>query len=122
MTGMARRVSWVLALFLIVACEGVGSARLQGRWRGIRVEGASGDATNAFALGTEIRVDGYAMTVQANHQTQSGRYRVVREDATTVVLVTDADGPGAAHTFTFGEDGTMRWEVLAGKAIVFAHE
>jgi hypothetical protein len=47
---------------------------------------------------------------------------VVREDATTVVLVTDADGPAAAHTFTFGEDGTMRWAVLAGRSIVFARE
>jgi hypothetical protein len=122
MTVAACRASWAAALLLVVACEGVGSARLQGRWRGIRVEGASGDAANAFALGTEIRVDGYAMTVQSHDQTQSGRYRVVREDATTVVLVTDADGPGAAHTFTFGDDGTMRWQVLAGKAIVFARE
>jgi hypothetical protein len=120
MNGVVRGTPWIA--LLLVACEGVGSARLQGHWRGVRVEGTTGEAPTAFALATEIHVDGSAMTVTSPDQTQSGRYRVVREDATTVVLVTDADGPGAAHTFTFGDDGTMRWAVLPGKSIVFAHE
>jgi len=119
---LERGPAWLAALSLLIACEEVGSARLQGRWRGVRIEGGGGDRANAFALATEIRVDGHSMTVVSPNLTQSGRYRVVREDATTVVLVTDADGPAAAHTFTFGEDGTMRWAVLAGRSIVFARE
>lgn len=122
MKALERGPAWLAALSFLIACEEVGSARLQGRWRGVRVEGAGSDAANAFALAMEIRVDGHSMTVVSPNQTQSGRYRVVREDATTVVLVTDADGPAAAHTFTFGEDGTMRWAVLAGRSIAFARE
>ena len=122
MKALERGPAWLAALSLLIACEEVGSARLQGRWRGVRIEGGGGDRANAFALATEIRVDGHSMTVVSPNLTQSGRYRVVREDATTVVLVTDADGPAAAHTFTFGEDGTMRWAVLAGRSIAFARE
>lgn len=118
--------SWLpIGLLVVVACTRAGSPRLQGRWHGVRAEGVSGEASvgaNAFAFHTQLHFDGAEMTVLSPHQAQAGRYRVVREDATTLVLVTDADGPSIPETFTFGPDGTMRWAVLPGKAIVFAKE
>lgn len=115
-----------LALLLLVcACAPAGSSRLQGRWRGVRAEGVPGEASrsaDAFALHTQLRVEGSEMAVVSPHLAQVGRYRVVREDSTTLVLATDVDGPAMPETFTFGADGTMRWAVAPGKAIVFARE
>lgn len=124
---MTSRVRFaVLGLVpLLLACSPAGSARLQGRWRGVRAEGVIGEASadaNAFAFHTQLHFEGGEMTVVCPHQAQAGHYRVVREDPTTLVLVTDADGPSAPETFTFGADGTMRWAVLPGKTVVFARE
>jgi len=84
--------------------------------------GEASSNANAFAFHTQLHFEGSEMTVLSPHQAQAGHYRVVREDATTLVLVTDGDGPSIPETFTFAADGTMRWAVLPGKAIVFARE
>jgi hypothetical protein len=105
------------------ACSEGGAARLQGHWHGVRAEGVAGDvaaSANAFASGVSIDVRGDSMTVMQGGRRQTGRYRVVQEDATKVVVTTDADGPLELHTFVFADRDTMRWEVLAGKTIVFA--
>jgi hypothetical protein len=121
-----RRLAIVAAgAAILLGCTRTGSSRLQGRWRGVRAEGVVGDAStaaNTFAFHTKLHFEGGEMTVLSPHQAQAGHYRVVREDATSLVLVTDADGPSAPETFTFGADGTMRWAILPGKAIVFARE
>jgi hypothetical protein len=112
----------VLTMAASLGCSRAGSARLQGHWRGVRAEGVAGDlvgAASAFAAGVSIDVRGDSMTVVQGAHRQVGRYRVIDEDATKVVLTTDADGPLEPHTFVFVNGDTMRWEVLAGKAIVF---
>jgi len=118
---------WALPLLVlgVLACTPVGSARLQGRWRGVRAEGVPGDASasaNSFAFHTQLYFQGYELTAVFPHQAQSGRYRIVREDPASLVLTTDADGPSAPETFTFAADGTMRWAIVPGRAIIFAHE
>jgi hypothetical protein len=125
MTVPGRLGTLAVASAIFLGCTRTGSARLQGRWRGVRAEGVVGEAStaaNTFAFHTKLHFEGGEVTVLSPHQAQAGHYRVIREDATTLVLVTDADGPSAPETFTFGADGTMRWAILPGKAIVFARE
>ena len=107
------------------ACGGDGAARLQGKWRGVRAEGVSIEtlaAANAFASATELDVKGDAITVTTPKDKQSGKYKVVKEDKTTLVITTDRDGKDDPQTFTFVDDKTVRWAVLEGKAIVFAKQ
>jgi hypothetical protein len=102
-----------------------GSERLEGRWVGVRAEGTSEDtspAANAFATATEFDFHRDTLTVTTAMATQSGRYRVVTEDPTRVVIATDRDGPELTQTFTLTSDTTMRWAVLDGKSIVLARQ
>jgi hypothetical protein len=112
-------------LSLVVACHGDGAPRLQGKWRGIRSEGVAAEAqtaANTFAMATALDVSGDAITVTTPKDKQSGRYRVVRQDKTTLVITTDKDGPSDPQTFIFVDDKTVRWAVLEGKSIVFARQ
>jgi hypothetical protein len=113
------------AVALGTGCHGEGAARLQGTWRGVRTEGVAPDAVagaNAFALSTELDVKGDALTVITPKDTQSGRYRVVKQDRTTLVITTDKDGAEDPQTFVFVDDRTVRWAVLEGRSIVFARQ
>lgn len=119
--------AWLLGVLAfaaaVAACRGDGAAKLQGHWRGVRAEGVAAEslaAANAFATGTQLDVKGDAITVTTPKDKQSGRYKVVKQDKSTIVITTDKDGPGEPQTFTFVDDKTMRWAVLEGRAIVFA--
>jgi hypothetical protein len=106
-------------------CHGEGAARLQGTWRGVRTEGVAADSVtsaNAFALATELDVRCDSITVTTPSDTQSGRYRVVKQDRATLVITTDKDGPEIPQTFVFVDERTVRWAVLDGRAIVFARQ
>jgi hypothetical protein len=46
----------------------------------------------------------------------------LREDGSKVVLTTDGDGPLEPQTFTFLDEGVMRWALLPGKAIVLVRQ
>jgi hypothetical protein len=87
----------------------------------VRAEGATAEtlaAANAFARATELDFHRDFLTVKTPASTQSGRYQVVRQDATRVVITTDRDGPDKEQTFLLAGDRTMRWAVLDGRAIV----
>jgi hypothetical protein len=116
----------VAALALgVLACPGGGSKRLQGKWHGLRAEGvalASQASANAFASGMTLEVSGHSITVTTPHDKQSGRYKVVREDKATLVLMTDKDGPKEPQTFTFVDDRTVKWLVTDGETIVFSKQ
>src|SRR5580692_11525135 len=110
---------------LIAACHGRGAARLQGHWRGVRADGVPSEAlggANTFAMGTELEVKGDTITVTTPKDTQTGRYKVVRQDKATLVITTDKDGPDDPQTFTFVDDKTVRWAVLEGKSILFSKQ
>jgi hypothetical protein len=114
----------VLALGLL-ACGGGGSKRLQGKWHGVRAEGvavASQAAANTFATGMTLEVSGDSITVTTPHDKQSGRYKVVKEDKSTLVLTTDKDGAKEPQTFTFVDDKTVKWLVMDGELIVFGKQ
>jgi hypothetical protein len=125
---MSARGACIAALAAIpaLACRApASSARLEGRWIGIRAEGVSPDAlpsANAFATSTNLEFRRNEITVTTSKETQSGRYQLVRDDPDAVVIATDLDGPAHPQTFVFAGDETMRWTLPEGKAIVFAKE
>jgi hypothetical protein len=125
MTGHAACVLTVLA-FAASGCRAPPtSPRLEGRWIGIRAEGVSPEArsaANAFATSTELEFRRNEITVATAKQTQSGRYQLVREEPSAVVIATDLEGPAHPQTFVFAGDETMRWVLPEGKTIVFAKE
>lgn len=107
-----------------IGCKHPGSAKLEGRWKGVRADGvgpAVQDAANAFATQTEITARGNVITVSTpQSKGQQGTYVVDDENKTTVVLHTDKDGPANKETFGFSEDGkTMTWRLGEGRTIVF---
>ncbi len=118
------RASMLASLALFAACHH-GSARFEGRWKGVRAEGVTGEAAapaNAFAVGTVLDVKGDTITVSTPKDKQSGRYKVVKEDKATLVITTDRDGPDEQQKFTFVDDKTLKWAVQDGKSIVFARQ
>jgi hypothetical protein len=122
---LRAHLPWAAIASLATACGHAGSSRLEGRWHGVRAEGVFGEAqtaANAFAAATDLDVRGDSITVSTPKEKQSGRYRVVREDKTSLVLTTDKDGPDEPQTFTFVDAKTMKWSVLDGKAIVFVKQ
>jgi hypothetical protein len=116
----------VLSCLAVSACRAPASSdRLEGRWSGVRAEGVSAEATapaTAFATSTELEFRRNEITVTTSKETQSGRYQLVREDPSSVVIATDLDGLAHPQTFVFGGDETLRWVLPEGKAIVFVKE
>jgi hypothetical protein len=115
----------IAGAFLGSACGRAGCPRLEGRWRGVRAERASGEtptAAAAFARGTVLEVSGDTMRVTTPNETQSGHYRVVYENDATVTIATDTDGPDVPQTFTFEGAGSIRWLAAEGESIVFAKQ
>ncbi len=118
--------SWVALIFTLslLGCRHGGSAKLEGRWKGVRVEGVTSDLqaqADVFATGTEIEVKGDGITVAtpASKAKVAGKYKVVKEDKSILILYTDGDGQNDAQTFTFIDEKTMKWTVVDGKTITF---
>jgi len=110
------------ALALVAGCSKHGaSAKLEGRWKGVRVDGVAPEtqnAANVFAAGTEIIARGnqIAFSTPAQKGLQA-TFTVENEDKVSVVLRTDRDGP---QTLSFSEDGrTMTWQIDGGRRMVF---
>lgn len=119
-----RIVAVVLALVALVAC-GRGSSRLEGRWKGLRADGVAPEAqarANDFAMAMELEVKGDTITVKSPSDKQTGKYKVVEDSKTKLVIVTDKDGPDDKQTFTFSDDKTMKWSVVDGKTITFVRQ
>jgi hypothetical protein len=130
MTRTTRTDPWLARLcagafvLALVGCHG-GSARLEGKWRGVRTDGVAPESlvsATAFASGTEIDFHGNAITIKTPKDTQTGKYKVIREDKASIVIVTDRDGPDDKQTFTFDGEKMMKWAILEGKTITFMKE
>lgn len=122
---VARTSLFAALAWAVVACGGVGSVRLQGKWKGLRAEGVlpvALAAANTFAVGMSLEVKGDAITVTTAKDKQSGHYKVVKEDKASLVITTDKDGPMEPQTFTFPDEKTLKWAVADGQIIVFARQ
>ena len=115
-----------LALALGAAgCRPTGAARLEGKWKGIRAEGVAAEAqatANAFAAQMELEVKGENLSIATVSGKHDAKFKVVKEDKASIVIITDKDGPDDKQTFTFLDDRTVRWQVLEGKTITFARK
>lgn len=120
---MRLRAIATLALFVLLAsCKKGGQARLEGHWKGIKAVGVPDSvlsSANLYAANMELDFKADKVKVINGSDTQSGKYKIVREDKTSVVLTTDGDGPTDEQTFTFEDEKTMRWTVVPGKTIQF---
>ncbi len=118
-----RRLFAALTLALLFACTKHGaSAKLEGHWKGQRVDGVPPEAqanANAFAIGTDIIAKGnqIAFSTPAQKGLQA-TFTIESEDKSSVVLRTDkGDGP---QTLSFSEDGrTMSWQIDDKRRMVF---
>ncbi len=125
---MRRAALAILAVSVVAAasgCKKAGGARLEGHWRGIKATGVPGEqvpSANLFAAGMELDFHNEQVSVHTGSEKQSGKFRVVKEDKTSVTIVTDQDGPDDRQTFVFSDDKTMEWAVLPGKTIQFVRQ
>ncbi len=111
-----------VAVLALAACKS-GSARLEGKWRGVRADGVTLEAqaaANDYATKMEIVAKGDQLTVVAPGSKKSGVYKVLKEDSEQLVIATDKNLSGAEkETFTFLDANTMRWSVAEGRTITF---
>lgn len=111
------------ALVALPACKKSGAARLEGHWRGAKVDGVPPQqqtAANVFAAQTEITVKGDAISMSTPTTGKvTSKFKVVKDDKKTVVIVTDADGPKSEESFTFDDDETIEWRLAEGKVVTF---
>jgi hypothetical protein len=122
---MNRTLAWALCATFLCACNKGNAAKLEGRWHGIKASGVAADqlkAANLFASTMELEFHGAEVSVHTGGDRQSTRFRVARDEARSVVIVTDQDGPDDKQSFTFSDDKTIEWAVLPGKTIQFARE
>jgi len=122
---MNGKLAWMVVATLLVACNKGSAAKLEGRWHGIKATGVTADqlkAANLFASTMELEFHGDQVSVHMGGDKQSSRFRVAHDEARSVVIVTDQDGPDDKQSFTFSDDKTIEWAVLPGKAIQFARE
>jgi len=110
---------------MLTACKGGSSAKLEGRWRGIKATGVSASelgAANLFASAMELEFKGEQVSVHTGSDKQSARFKIVKDEKTQVTITTDQDGPDDPQVFTFTDDHTMTWAIAPGKSIQFQKE
>ncbi len=129
---MLSRRSAMLALVAACATSVVGCGReprerLQGKWRGIGIEGLSGDQeakADGWAKGTRLEFAGNKVTVTMPAESpRSGTFRVAQADGDKLkVQFKRPEGGEDLTDFKFDKDGTLRWrvgeaEVVMSKAV-----
>jgi hypothetical protein len=115
----------VCVFILLSACGGKGQARLEGSWKGTKAEGVPKEAQVAaddFARNTSLEFKGDLLTIHSPRAVQSGKYKIKKEDKTSLVLTTDKDGEADPQTLTFSDPKTLKWAVFEGKVIVFVKQ
>lgn len=122
-TTATRPLGELVALGLLVFALGCNeqASKLEGHWKGQEADGVAESATaqaNAFATATQIVArDGHIAIETPAGRHGPAKYRVEKEDETTVVIRTD---PGVlAETFTFDGAGKMVWKLDAERSIAF---
>ena len=129
---MLSRRSAMLALVAVAATSVVGCGReprerLQGKWRGIGIEGLAGDQeakADGWAKGPRLEFAGNKVTVTMPAESpRSGTFRVAQADGDKLkVQFKRPEGGEDLTDFKFDKDGTLRWrvgeaEVVMSKAV-----
>ena len=111
-----------LPLLTLAACKRPASAKLEGRWKGLKATGVPDTAqvsANSFATSSEIIAQGNQITFNTPGGRQpAATFTVEKEDPTSVIIHTDRDG--SAETFTFNDKADeMVWKIDAQRTITF---
>lgn len=118
---------FVLAFVLLSLTACKKTTRLEGRWRGARVEGqaqalrAVYPQVTQYATDLEIVVHNNLITMEMppNRTTRTAEFTVQKDQPSELQIVVTG---GEAETFTFERDNTMRWLVAEGTYIVFQRQ
>ncbi|WP_394835285.1 hypothetical protein LVJ94_53190 [Pendulispora rubella] len=119
------RRATVLILLLAIGCHKSGEQKLEGHWRGTKVQGVAPEqeaAATAFATATEMEFRDGKVSVKTPGDQSSSAFKVVRQEKNTVVVITEYDGAKEPQTFVFVDDDTMQWTVLEGKRMTLRRE
>ena len=88
----------------LLACGREGSAKLDGRWKGVRVEGVPADRqgrATAFAMATQLLAHDNRISIAVPGAADESTYVVEKETDTQVIVRSAVDG-GARETFDEG--------------------
>ncbi len=110
--------SWAF-LALIAGCD-AGSPRLQGTWIGERADGMPSDQqvqANTFVTSTKITFHRNVVTIETAGQSSKGRYRVLSDSGSTVVVAAPSDPD--PQTFERVGERRLKWILADGRAMLF---
>ena len=77
---------------------------------------------NNFAVQMELDFKGDTLTLRTPREKQTCAYKVVRSDKTSLVVVTDRDGPADEQTLSFVDDDSLRWRALDAMTVRFLRD
>ena len=125
---MLSRRSTVVLLAATLATSLVGCGReprerLQGKWRGIGIEGLMGEQeskADGWAKGTRLEFVGNKVTVTMPAESpRSGTFRVAQADGEKLkVQFKRPEGGEDLADFKFAKDGTLRWSVGEAQVVM----
>jgi len=110
----------VAALALGVACKK--TSRLEGHWKGLRVEGQTAalrpvyQAVTAYAGELDLVAKGNQLTMDMPGKTRTAEFTVHKDQGSEVVI---SVAGGDQETFLFPTENTMRWLIAEQTFIVF---
>jgi len=112
----------MLSAFTLSACKK--TTRLEGRWRGVKVEGSSQALRPVYAQVTQYATDleiiahNNMITVEMppGKLARTAEFNVQKDQPSELVILVTG---GEQETFTFEKENTMKWLVAEGTYIVF---
>lgn len=124
-TGVRLLIGAFVALTLVSGCRKSGRARLEGKWRGSRVEGVEESqqvAASSFAVQMELVFKGEEVSVRSPSGKQTANYEVTRDETDRITIITDRDGADHPQVFTVVNDHTIQWRLTERTSITFLRE
>lgn len=127
MTAGARvfgRIAAVVAWVAVAACAPP-RERWEGDWHGLRAEGpgmSGNESVAAYVSDLTLSFRGKYLRIESPDGSQSGIYRVMKEQGDRVVIFTSRDGPEAPQTFELQGEGTLVWHLRGGRRVVLERQ
>lgn len=125
---LVRRIATSLLVclpFALTACAKKPEEKLQGKWKGDRIENVSFEqilSATGWVRGTTMELAGQTMTVSIpNEGSRSGTFAVKRADKNDLTLaVPRPDGYGTDEMkLSLADDQTLRWKIGEDREVVF---
>lgn len=114
-----------LPLALLAGCAKKPEEKLQGKWKGDRIENVSFEqilSATGWVRGTTMELSGQTMTVSIpNEAARTGTFAVKHADKNDLTLaVPRPDGFGTDEMrLSLADDQTLRWQIGEDREVVF---